>query len=407
MSTDYSAYLTTTTTYSTAKRIKWETDLLKKAEGRLVVEQFAAKPKVEKGEAGTLRFNKILRIAKQTTADTEGYAYGLADVKYLTSNKKDVTPTRWGDSFGFTDDVSIEAFITDEDNQNEIANQMARSHEYQALKTVSLYGLHHRVDKDSTYQKTFTVTVANAAGTSLVSSGLDEADYVWGASAAAHGYATITNPDGPNYDETSLVTNFTASSDTAAVSFPNGLTTSSKGRIVRGTGLAATDVLTTAALLDVNHLHRLLETEPFDGGMFHGFIHADQERDLWNDTTWSNTAIYDDSGRYADYRLVKWLGMRFLIASELYREDADGTENTTGVVYNSPIFGRNAYAIMRWGMGMGSYGVKFEYKDQPDSNDVRNNVKVISWKSKHAIAVLRATSVITLMTGATSPNILI
>ena len=138
MATDYSSYSTTTTTYSSAVRTKWETDLLAKASGMLVADRFASHKVVGKGEAGTIRFNKILRVAKKTTQDTEGYAYGLADCKSLTTNYKDVTPTKWGDSFAFTDDVSIEAFITDPENQNEIANQVARSLEYQLQKAVQL-----------------------------------------------------------------------------------------------------------------------------------------------------------------------------------------------------------------------------------------------------------------------------
>ncbi|MDY0111188.1 MAG: hypothetical protein RBT60_14770 [Candidatus Krumholzibacteria bacterium] len=405
MSTDRSSTSTTTTNYAPSIRTIYETQILDMAMGRLVVEQDAAKTSVEVGDGGTLHFSKVLRLAKKTTSDTEGYVYDLSDATYLTGQKKTVTPTKWGSSYAFTEETDIDSYISKAQNQEVIANQMARSLEYQALKQICLYGLHHRIDDDSTYQKSFVVTTANTAGTSLIATGLTESDDHWGASAAAHGYATCTFAEGPNYDETSLVTDFTASSDTAAVSFPNGLTTSSKGRIVRGTALASTDVLTTTGILDVNWLHRLLETEEFDGGTLHGFIHANQERDLWDDTTWQNTAIYDDSGRYKNYRLVRWLGMELKISSELYREDADGTENTAGDVYNSPIYGKNAYDIVRWGMGMGTFGVEFVYKDQADSGDIRNSVKVISWKSRHATAVLRATSTITLMTGASAPSL--
>lgn len=396
MSTDYSSYATTTTTFSSAKKIKWETELLKKAAGKLIAERFATTKVVGVGEAGTIRFNKLLRLAKKTTQDTEGYAYGLADAKYLTTNYIDVTPTKWGESFAFTDDVSIEAFITDADNQGEIANQVARSMEYQLQKTIATGGVRHRIDKDATYQVYGTCDSGSSA-IALKDNALTQSDDAWNG-----GYATIINPEGPAYDETSAVSDFVASTDVAVVAFTNALTTASKYRMTVGTGIAATDVMTTTAIMDVRYLHRKYETMPFDSGTIRAFIDADQERDLMVDSTWSNSAIYDDSGRFGEYQMVRWLGTEFFIGSELYREDVDGTENqASGVVHVAPFFGAKAYSTWRWGMGSGAFGVKFEYKDGPDSGDLRNNFKVISWKSKHASKVMRATSVINLMTGVT------
>lgn len=395
--------ITTTTHYSSAKRVKWETQLIQKAEARLLAEKFATTKVMGKGEAGTYRLNRLLRIAKKTTQDSESTLYTASDAKKLQTNYIDVTPMEFGDSFGFTDDVGIEAFITDDDNQNEIADQFARSMEYQVQKILATQGMRHRIDSDGTYQVSGTVTTANTAGTSLISTSLTQADDAWNG-----GYATITNPDGPGYDETSAITDFVASSDTATVAFTNGLTTDSKYRITVGTGLAASDVMTTDGLLDVRLLHSMLRTELFDGGTLNGFIHASQERDLWDDTIWQNSAIYDDSGRFKNYQLVRWAGMNLYVGDELYREDVDGTENqSTGVVHIAPIFGKKAYSVIRWGMGMGSFGVQWLYKDQPDSGDLRNKAKFISWKSKFAARVMRATSVVNLMTGATSPNLLV
>lgn len=392
--------ITRTTEYSSAKRIKWETQLLEKAAGKLVIDKFATNKVMGKSEAGTYRLNKLLRVAKKTTQDSESTLYGYADAKKLQTNYIDVTPMKFGDSFGFTDDVSIEAFITDSDNQNEIANQFARSMEYQGMKVLATQGLRHRIDKDGTYQVSGTADSGSA--TTLVDNALSQADDFWNG-----GYATITNPEGPGYDETSAISDFVNSSTTASVSFTNAITSASKYRLTVGTGLAATDVITTSGLLDVRHLHSLLETETFDGNTLNGFIHADQERDLWSDTIWADTAKYDDSGRYANYQLVRWAGMNFHIGSEIYREDVDGTENqSTGVVYVAPIFGKKAYSFIRWGMGMGSFGVEWLYKDQPDSVDLRNSAKYISWKAKFAAKVMRATSVVNLMTGATASNLL-
>lgn len=396
--------ITNVSQFSSAERTKWETALIKKAAGRLVAEKFANTKVLGRGEAGTVRMNRLLRVAKKTTADTEGTIYGYTDGKALQTNYIDITPSTYGDSFTFSRENRIDTFIMDEDNQNEIANQMARSQEYLVQKMIATGCMRHRIDKDGTYQKSGTVTTASSAGTALYGAGtLTEADDFWNG-----GYATITNPEGPGYDETSAVTDFATSGDVATVSFTNGLTTSSKYRIVVGTGLAASDKITTSGILDVAALHRLLETENFDGGILRCFLHAAQERDIWDDTAWANTAYYDDSGRYANYKLIRWGGNEYMVGSETYREDVDGTENqASGVVYVAPIFGKNAYSVCSWNPnGSGTFGMEFIYKDQADSMDLRNSFKAISWLTRWGGVVNRATSVIGLMTGATDLNLL-
>jgi hypothetical protein len=143
--------------------------------------------------------------------------------------------------------------------------------------------------------------------------------------------------------------------------------------------------------------------------VLHGFLDAAQEVDLWTDTDFINNANYDASQRYANYRLVRWLDQEHLISSNLYREDVDGTENqASGVVYVSPIFGANSYCLIKWGTpGSGIYGVKFYYVLEPDSENLTMNERYVSWKTSIGKAVLRSTSVIGLMTGATSQNVLI
>jgi len=395
--------ITTTTHYSSAKRIKYETQLLAKAANRLLVEKYATTRVIGKGEAGTYRLNKLLRLAKKTTQDVESTLYGAADAKKLVTNYLDVTPVRFGDSFGFTDDVSIEAFISDEDNQNEIAAQFANSMEYQAMKVICTGGMRQRADNDSTYTVSGTCDSGSSA-TALVDDALVQAN-----DAFNGGRVTITNPEGQCYDETSAVTDFDAATDTATVSFTNTLDTTSKYRMVVGTNLASTDVISTTNLLYVNLLHTMLGTERFKGGTLKAFIHPQQEHDLWSDSVFYTTAQQVDTDRYSNYKLIRWLGVDWFIGSQdtMYREDADGTENQAGAVFIAPIFGQKAYSLIRWGQGYGDFGVKWLYKDQPDSSDLRNMARFISWKTKFAAKVMRSTSVINLMTGATDANLLV
>jgi hypothetical protein len=171
--------------------------------------------------------------------------------------------------------------------------------------------------------------------------------------------------------------------------------------------MTAADKMTTAGLLDVSAQHRKLETIKFPGGLLRGFFDANQERDLWDDTTFLNSAIYDSSERLKNYRVGRWLDIEFMVSSNIYREsDSDGTESATGVVYVAPIFGDYSYSVVRWGQGMGDFGVNFYYVDQPDSGNLRMGAKWISWKSFFAAKTLRATSIIGLMTGATDQDII-
>ncbi len=393
----------TTTTFSSAIRTKWENKLLKVAEGYLVADRFAVSKVMGRGAGGTLQINRMLRPAKVTSATAEGSLITYSDASALTTNYITTVPAFWGDSFGITDKVDTVSFIMDEQNRKTIGNQMARSLDYQVIKTMSTGGLRHRIDKDSSYQTSGTVDSATSTTTTddaldTLSSTTD--DYFNG------GRMTITNAEGPGYDETSLVTDFTGSGGVCTTSFTNTPTSSSKYRLTVGTGIVATDKLTTTGVLDVAALHEKLETEVFDGGLFRCFLHAAQHRDMWDDTLWKDSAVNDDSARFGNYRLVRWLDTEFLISSELYREDVDGTENqATGVVYVSPFFGANSYHVVRWGQGQGDFGVEFIHVNDPDSGNLRKSGRWISWKAQFGSTVLRATSMIGLMTGATSLNL--
>jgi hypothetical protein len=396
---------TTMTNLTTANRTMWETGVLAVADGMLVADKFAKTKVIGIRAGGTYVVNRLLKVAPVTTAATYGTVVAGSAAKNLVSNKVEINPELWQDSFGFDDDVDIKAFFTDEDYKKTIGQQMANSLDKELIRTLGVQGLRHRIDKDATYQKTFTVTSATST---LITSATDftEATNFWDG-----GFITVTNADGAAYDETQKVTTYTlvgGVGDTFLTpAWTNTLGASSKARVTVGTGVVATDKLTSAGLLDVAALHRKLETEKFPGGVLHGFIDAAQEADLWTDTGFIANAAYDASQRFANYRLVRWLDMELLVSSNIYRETVAGAASDTGVVYVSPIFGANAYCLIKWGTpGAGNYGVKFNYVFEPDSQNLNLNERYISWKTSIGKKVLRSTSVIGLMTGATDLAIL-
>jgi len=391
---------TSSTTYASTIDTILKKKLLKVADGLTVFDKFADTDVVGIGAGGTVRVNRVLRPAKKTAASVAGTMITPDDTKALYSEYKDFEMEIYQDAFSFNEDVNIQSFLSKASNRKVIAKQMARSMDYFAAKKVSTGGLRWRIDNDGTYQ----VQGAADAGSSkvaLVDDALDEADAFW-----EGGYATITSPESNGYDECSKVSAFTASSDTATVDFTNALAAGSKYSLTVGTGLAATDKLTTDGLLRAVALHELLETERFENGILRMFLHAAQHADIWTDTTFKNSAIYDDSGRFEHYRIGRWWDVEFLISSELYREDIDGTENqSTGVVHVSPIFGAHSYTIIRFGMGHGKFGVNFYDVDTPDSQNITLGKTFLGWKCYVASGVLRATSIVNLMTGATDLGI--
>ena len=387
--------------YTSTVRTKYLQKLIKTAGGYLVAHRFAAKQKVERGAGDTIRVNKILRPAKTTATSAEGTLVVASSATNLVTNFQEFALENWGNSFGFNEDVEITSFISDAQNREVIARQMAQSLEKALQAKLATGGMRWRIDKDTEYQRQGTATAASTtvllvSGTTFV---ITDADM-------DGGYVTIINPDGPNYDITSQMADTThTTADTAAVVFPQACTAASNFIATVGTGLGAADVLTTTALMDMSGHHELFETEKFsDNGGYRMFMHAAQHRDLWNDTTFLNSAIYDNSGRFKNYKVGRWFDIEFLISSELYREDVDGTTNAAGLVYVSPVFGANAYNVYQFAQpgGSGTFGVTFYTVDTPDSGNLRNSAKYLSWKGHFAAGVTRATSCIGLMTGATS-----
>ncbi len=412
---------TSSTTFAGSIPIKWQKELLATADGYLVADKFANTEVMAPATGDRVRINKVLRPAKQTTASTAGTLITASDAKALYSNYMDLTMEIWGDSFAVNEDMTIQSMIQDPQLKDTIANQMTRTQDYQTIKRMSTEGLRVRNDGDSNYTSTFSVTgLTTTAGTATT--------IQFSATALAGfvddlfngGYVCFTNPNGQGYDEARQVNDFDQSDRSVHMSAGDAFTqapvkTSSpdiqtKGQITVGTGIVATDKLTAANIATMSAHHEYLQTEKFDGGLIRAFLHSGQKADLWTDSGFTDSATNDDSGRFKRYSIIRWLDNEFMISSEIYREDADGTENqSTGVVYVAPFFGKNAYTVIRFGNeGAGSkFGVEFIPVITADSGNLRKSAKFLSWKGNFAIGVTRATSCIGLMTGATDLGIIV
>lgn len=394
---------TSTTTFASAIITKHFKDVLKIAEGMLAAPRFAVKDYEHAGESGTVRWNRVLRLPKITAATAEGTLLAHASAKALTSNYIEASPVRYEDSIAFSDKVDLTSWIKKATSKKTIANQIARTTEYFTMKYGLARGMFHRVDNDATYQGGFTITNTSST-TSLVASALTHND-----DAFNGGRVVFTGPEGPCYDEGCAVTDFDAASDTATIAtLTNTPTTSSKGYISGATGIVATDLLTTDALIRVAAMHEKLETDKFPGGVFRCFIDAAQHANLWADTTFKNSAIYDKSERFKSLQLGRWFDIEFMVNSEMYRTDADGTENqATGAVYVTPIFGADSYAAAHWGSGDPVFGINVFPVDNADATNLTKAMHWISWKGHFNVCPIRQTSIIDLLTGATDLGIVL
>jgi hypothetical protein len=395
---------TTTTTAASAIKTKFKEELLAIYQEKAIMAKLASKEKVEYGGGDTVRFNKLLRTAKTTTALTEGQI-SFTDSAF-TSNMIEVEIAEWGHTWAVNKRVDLVSILKDSAYKKNIQDHILTTTEYQVMKAVAQGGMRHLIDGDATMM--VSGTADSGSTVTLVDNALTQTDNHWGASAAAAGYATITNSTGANYDITSKVTDFVASTDTCTVSFPQAIGSTSKYRLVRGTNLVATDVLTLTGLMQIAAIHEHLRTPKFDDGLYRCVLDAAQKRDLFAADAIQKYVYYDRSEAVGKYHIFRLLDTEFIVSPEIYREDVDGTENqSTGVVYVAPIMGKDSFHIVHWGNGRGDFGLELVMIETPDSYNKLGMQRYFGWYAPFAEKVTRATANIGLMTGATDLGVLI
>jgi hypothetical protein len=403
--------LSTSTTYASTIRTKYELELIDTAKGYLVANKFANSKSVGRGEGGTIRVNRMLRPRLQLTASTQGTLITDSSAITLSTNYQEFTLENWGDSFYFNEDVDITSFISDKDNRDQIARQMAQSLDYQFMRKLcgTTGGMRYRTDVTaSTYQKGGAHTGNTSSTTLFYSTTLSAAENAW-----AGGFLTITNPGGNNYDITRQITASTSvSPNTITVAaMPQAFGTSASDPaaaawVCVGTGLTATaNTMTATQILKVSLLLERAEAEKFNGGVFHSYLPTEVHLDLQADTTFIQSVVYDESFHMGTTRLGRIYDTEFLTTTNPYRETAAGIESTTstGVIWVVPVFGANSHSLFSFANpgGSGDFAVKFLYVDQPDSMNLRMSKRYISWKGQWAGGVTRATNMVGWMVSPT------
>ena len=163
----------------------------------------------------------------------------------------------------------------------------------------------------------------------------------------AGGHFAVWYPKGTNYGHGSQVSTFTAASDSIVLSNPAKASydNTSRYRLVVGTDLSASNVLTGAAVKYATSRAREWKFWPWPGGYFRIAYGPQVESDLLDDTVYDRTP--DWVGDEIRAGLVKKLwGVEFYRITDPYREDVDGTQNDDGVVFCTPLMGQHAIGIV-------------------------------------------------------------
>lgn len=313
---------------------------LLRAKPNLAAYQFAQKRELPGGVGGTVYFSRMMPLAKVHAPLTETHDGGLtlATRQKLKSEEISATAEFWGDYVAISKLASVVSLNPALNEKVDIVSQQAgESIDYYVMKTMARGLLRRRADSNAAFQ--VEGTAASGTATTLVDPALTQAADHW-----VGGYITIMK--GQNYGITRRITASAVGSVTFDA-FPKPIDATSQYRIVVGTGLSSADVLATPSIrLAVRDLKRALAMN-YERGYFVGLINPDIEYDFMRDSTWVDAAKYKD-GIDALYtgEIGRWFGVRFVDATQLFREDPDGTENETGSVHLATILGKEAYGVV-------------------------------------------------------------
>lgn len=340
--------ITNSTVLAPAVQAYYDKKFLIRALSELAGYQFGQKRALPGGSGKTVYFSRYMPLDKVTSAldETDDGGIPLSSRQKFKTEEISATAALWGDFVAISKMASITALDKDVSQKVDIIGQQAgESIDSYVLQKMGQGLLRRRADGDAVYQ-------AEGIGSSGFSTtGLTSAE---GCSTSATstfvgGWITVTA--GTNYGQTRLISASTKSGTSVQAlvfaAFPKAMDATSKFRITVGTGLAATDVLTTANLrLALRDLKRGKAMKA-EKGYYVGLINPDIEYDFMGDTTFVAAATYKDSvdSLYTG-EIGKWLGIRFVGASQLLRESVAGVAAEDAAVHVAAILGKECYGVV-------------------------------------------------------------
>lgn len=239
-----------------------------------------------------------------------------------------------------------------------LSHKAAKSADYLIMTMLAANAFRIRADGDSTYQVDATAT-SDGVTTTFISSTLTQNDDHFNG-----GYLTVTGDDTAHAArealyETKLISDFVASTDTVTTAaFSASLVTGVTAHLCVGTGLTASDKLTTDVF--ANGVARLNDNDgmrfegeagqnlpPKGSGYYPVYLDTHLIRDLIRDTTWVHVGEYQAKEQLQQGAPgVKWMGTKIYGTTQPWRETVAGaTAEDTGPVHMAHFLGQEAYGI--------------------------------------------------------------
>jgi hypothetical protein len=396
---------TTTSTLTQMMKTYYDRNLLKYAEPYMVADKLADHSRdIPKGEGKTVNFTRLVPLDKITSATTEGENPDYVEMEAFEFEK---STAKYSSSIRLTDTLVLTSYCKPLDSAVFLCGQnMGESLNYQYRLAMSLGFYPMRVDNSSTYAKTGTVTTSTST-TIICDTSLTEADHFW-----VNGLLIWTS--GQNKGSAHEVTAF--ANATGQVTFTPALKDAADVgdtfRIVVTTGLAATNVVTCAAVERAVAILKHYKAPKWDGKNYVGIISPFVTYDFMQDSAWVNAQHYASPENIKNGELGKWGGVRWYEDTEPFTTlITDGTADASdrgfsvysaaGTINQTPIFGKGAIA------GSRIKGVKdliiVKVSGPTDTSNPTNAYSYVSWKAYFVAVVLNGLFGVQILSGASTP----
>jgi len=382
-----------------------------------VMDRFAAKFQLPKHEGDTVRIVRPLLLPIVTEDLTAGNAPSSPTKKFKTTYA-DVPLKRRADFVEVpSPEIDMTAFFDHVQEVRKAQNdQIARSLDYWTIHDVQKRLAPFRVDWNPDYQGSGTCTSAGTTTTAVCTS-FTQADNHWNGGfifftaqtanlgAVRHLNGTWGDASGDGW--TNGTHTFKWSDDEALIA---ATSTSDTFFVAVGTGIGATDIMTTTGLLKLKrtmidngaHPWQIITKGKNTAPIFIMVLDSAQEEDMYADEKFSDKVIHQagqgdlDTGAFARH-----CGFDFVRhTANPYRETAAGVYSATGDVHVAFAFGKNAYGVTRLaGYGRSPDAVVIEFKKDPAPNTA---YWTMGWTVYRAVVAVAGFNGIRWMTGASS-----
>lgn len=333
--------ITKSTNLSPFVQAYYDKRLLLMAKPLMVAEQFAQKRQLPQGSGKTIYFTRYQPLPKNKIPLTES-ATGGVENKALQQQEISANIEWYGDVVEMSEIASLTALDKGvKEKVDIVANACGETINSLINDCIGTGFIRRRADADGNYQKDVASSSAGTK-TTIVCASLTEADDYWNG-----GYITFTDATKPNYGITTKITDFDSATHTLTVdALPVAVGTGVSFRIVVGTGIIETDVLSSTVIKLARRDLKRAKAMPFEDGKYVCIVDPDTEYDFMNDAEWKDVKKYQDKKDIYEGEIGEWYGIRFVSATEVYRETVAGVASETGAVHVITLLGREAYGVV-------------------------------------------------------------